>query len=137
MAHPDYIVTKELTGEHVRLPNQHDFEPGTKFRILKSRQFNGVYLSAECIAAKELDVEYKQNAWIFDREEFMASTKKMSTPFTYRGVRIVRPESMSTSAAKRIIDKCRGDYCMTVQDVVDLVQHEVEIVNREKEKLFN
>lgn len=52
-----------------------------------------------------------------------------SKPYSYKSTRIAKPYNISGRLVKRIVDECGKDYCITVQDVVNLLS---DILSKQK-----
>ena len=51
----------------------------------------------------------------------MKNTKKDKLYHTYKGVKINKPENVSITIFKNIVDECGKDYSMTVQSILNLI----------------
>lgn len=49
-----------------------------------------------------------------------------SKKFTYKGESFMKPDNISSNLAKRVIDECGKDYCITVQAVINLLSKELK-----------
>jgi hypothetical protein len=50
----------------------------------------------------------------------------MNKIVSYKGVKADKPENISMSLFKRVVDECGKDYCITVQNVITLLSNVIK-----------